>query len=40
MQTDTGAHPAPYPMGTVGSFTGGKAAVVWSCSLTSIYFKV
>jgi hypothetical protein len=24
VQTDTGAHPASYPMGTGGSFPGGK----------------
>jgi hypothetical protein len=26
VQTGTGAHPASYPMGTGGSFPGGKAA--------------
>jgi hypothetical protein len=25
IQTGSGAHPAPYPMGTRGSFPGGKA---------------
>jgi hypothetical protein len=25
-QTGSGAHPASYPMGTAGSFRGGKAA--------------
>jgi hypothetical protein len=25
VQTDSGAHPAPYPMGTGGPFPGGKA---------------
>jgi hypothetical protein len=28
------AHPASYPMGTRGSFTGGKAARAWSWPLT------
>jgi hypothetical protein len=27
VQTDSGAHPASYPMSTSGSFPGGKAAV-------------
>jgi hypothetical protein len=31
-----GAHPASYPVGTRGSFPGGKAAVAWSWPLTSI----
>jgi hypothetical protein len=26
VQTGSGAHPTSYPMGTVGSFPGGKAA--------------
>jgi hypothetical protein len=26
IETDSGAHPASYPMGTVGYFRGGKAA--------------
>jgi hypothetical protein len=26
VQTGSGAHPASYPMGTCGSFSGGKAA--------------
>jgi hypothetical protein len=26
IQTDSGAHPASYPMGTRGSFPGGKTA--------------
>jgi hypothetical protein len=34
-QTSSGAHPASYPMGTWGSFSGGKAAGVWSWPLTS-----
>jgi hypothetical protein len=29
-------HPSSYPMGTGGSFFGGKAAVAWSWPLTSI----
>jgi len=28
--------PASYPMGTMGSFPGGKAAGAWSWPLTSI----
>jgi hypothetical protein len=27
VQSGSGAHPASYPMGTGGSFSGGKAAV-------------
>jgi len=34
--TGSGAHPASYPMGTGGSFLGGKAAGSWSWPLTSI----
>jgi hypothetical protein len=30
VQNGSGAHPASYPMGTTGSFPGGKAAVAWS----------
>jgi hypothetical protein len=30
VQTGSGAHPASYPMGTRGSFLGGKAAEAWS----------
>jgi hypothetical protein len=30
--TGSGAHPASYPKGTGGSFPGGKATGVWSCS--------
>jgi hypothetical protein len=29
-QNGSGAHPASYPMGTRGSFSGGKAAGSWS----------
>jgi hypothetical protein len=36
VQTGSGAHPASYPMGTVGSFPGGKAAGERSWPLTSI----
>jgi hypothetical protein len=35
VQTGSGIHPTTYPMGTVGSFPGGKAAGVWSLPLTS-----
>jgi len=34
VQTGSVAHPASYPVGTRGSFPGGKAAAVWSCPLT------
>jgi hypothetical protein len=30
LQNGSGAHPASYPMGTRGSFPGGKAAGAWS----------
>jgi hypothetical protein len=30
VQNSSGAHPASYPMGTRGSFPGGKAAGTWS----------
>jgi hypothetical protein len=36
VQNGSGAHPASYPMGTRGSFPGGKAARAWSWPLTSI----
>jgi hypothetical protein len=36
IQNGSGAHPASYPMGTRGSFPGGKAAAAWSWPLTSI----
>jgi hypothetical protein len=36
VQNGSGAHPASNPMGTRGSFPGGKAAGVWSWPLTSI----
>jgi hypothetical protein len=35
VQTGSGAHPASYPMGTGGSFPGGKAAGARSWPLTS-----
>jgi hypothetical protein len=35
VQIGSGAHPA-YPVGTWGSFPGGKAAGAWSWPLTSI----
>jgi hypothetical protein len=34
VQNGSGAHPASYPVGTRGSFTGGKAAEAWSWPLT------
>jgi hypothetical protein len=36
VQNGFGAHPASYPLGTRGSFPGGKAAGAWSWPLTSI----
>jgi hypothetical protein len=36
VQNGSGAHPASYPMGTGGSFPGGKAAGAWSWPHTSI----
>jgi hypothetical protein len=36
VQNGSGAHPASYPMGTRGSFSGGKATWAWSWLLTSI----
>jgi hypothetical protein len=36
VQTGTAAHPASYPMGTRGSYPGGKVAEAWSWPLTSI----
>jgi hypothetical protein len=36
VQTGSGAHPVSYPMGTGGSFPGGKAAGAWSWPLTFI----
>jgi hypothetical protein len=35
VQNGSGTHPATYPMGTRGSFPGGKAAGAWSWPLTS-----
>jgi hypothetical protein len=37
VQNGSGAHPASYPMGNCGSFSGGKAAGAWSWPLTFIY---
>jgi hypothetical protein len=37
VQNGSGTHPASYPMGTRGSFLGGKAAGGWSWPLTSFY---
>jgi hypothetical protein len=36
IQTDSGAYPASYLMGTGGRFPRGKAAGAWSWPLTSI----
>jgi hypothetical protein len=36
VQNGSGAHRAYYPVGTRGSFRGGKAAGAWSWPLTSI----
>jgi hypothetical protein len=35
VQNGSGAHPASYPIGTRGSFPGGKAAGAWRWPLTS-----
>jgi hypothetical protein len=34
VQTGSEAHPASYPMGTEGSFSGNKAAGAWNWPLT------
>jgi hypothetical protein len=39
VQTGSEAHPASYPMGTWGSFPGGKTAGAWRWPLTSIYCR-
>jgi hypothetical protein len=39
VQTGSGAYPTSYPVGTRGSFPGGKAAGVWIWPLTSIYCR-
>jgi hypothetical protein len=39
VQKGSRAHPASYPMGTRGSFPGGKAAGAWSWQQTSIYCR-
>jgi hypothetical protein len=36
VQNSSGAHPVSYTMGTMGSFSGGKAAGAWNSPLTSI----
>jgi hypothetical protein len=36
VQNGSETHPASYPMGTRGSFPGGKAAGSWNWPLTSI----
>jgi hypothetical protein len=36
VQTSSETHPASYPMGTGGSFPGGKEAGAWSWPLTSV----
>jgi hypothetical protein len=36
VQNSSRAHPASYPVGTTGSFPGGKAARVWNWPLSSI----
>jgi hypothetical protein len=36
VRNGSGTHPVSYPMGTRGSFPGGKAAGAWSWPLTSI----
>jgi hypothetical protein len=36
VQNGSGARPASYPVGTGGSFAGGKAAEEWNWPLTSI----
>jgi len=37
--TSSAAHPASYPMGSGGSFSGCKAAGAWSWPLASIYSR-
>jgi hypothetical protein len=39
VQNGSGADPASYPVGTRGSFLGGKEAGAWSWPLTSIYCR-
>jgi hypothetical protein len=39
VQNGSEAHPASYPVGTRGSFPGGKAAGAWSWPLTSIWCR-
>jgi hypothetical protein len=40
VQTGSGTRPTSYPMGSRGSFPGGKAAGAWSWPLTSINTEV
>jgi hypothetical protein len=39
VQNGSGAHPASYSVGTMGSFPGSKAAGAWSWPVTSIYCR-
>jgi hypothetical protein len=39
IQTGSGSHPVSYPMSTMDSFRGGKAAGTWSWELTSIQYR-
>jgi hypothetical protein len=39
VQNGSGVHPASYPMGTRGSFPGGKSAGAWSWPLTLIHCR-
>jgi hypothetical protein len=39
VQNISGAHPASYPMGTRGSFPGGKVDEAWSWPLSFIYHQ-
>jgi len=34
VQTESGSHPASYPVSTAGSFPGGRAAGTWGCTST------
>jgi len=40
VQTGSGTQAASYPMGTGGSYSGGKKAAAWSWPLTSIFCRV
>jgi hypothetical protein len=39
VQNGSGAHPASYPMGTRGSFSGGRASGAWSWPFTFIWCR-